>query len=281
MEVESVRIRVGNLELHCRLWGAASTPSLLLVHGAGMHARWWDPLVSVLAARYRLIVPDLRGHGESDWAEPPAYMIEDFAGDLAALLDHLDVRRAAIFGHSMGGRVAAWMAANMSERAWACGLLETRLSALSQDRIDAWRGTRAGKGARQGFATRAEALAKFRITPDEPGIAQAIREHLAEHAVEDERGEWFLRFDRGVLQLDGSRIADFFPLLRRITCPTLIVRGQSSTVLGESGCAAMVQTLPRGELALLPGGHHCVLAHPDAAGAVLVEFLSRAIPPAT
>jgi pimeloyl-ACP methyl ester carboxylesterase len=276
VEPQSLRTSIGRLNVHSLLWGAPAAPAVLLIHGAGMHARWWDAVAPVLAREYRLIVPDLRGHGETDWAEPPSYMIEDFAADLTALLDHLGVGRVAILGHSMGGRVAAWMAAHMGERPWACGLVETRMSALSQERIDDWRGTRAGQGPRQGFATKAEALAKFRITPTEPNVAQAIRDHLAEHAVVLSRGEWFLRFDRGVLQLDGTRIADFFPLLARISCPTLVVRGQSSTVLGEAGCEAMVRIVPRGEQALLPGGHHCVLGDPAQAAKVLDDFLARA-----
>jgi pimeloyl-ACP methyl ester carboxylesterase len=261
------------------LWGPPTAPPVLLIHGAGMHARWWDPIVPTLAARHRVIAPDLRGHGDTGWVEPASYLIEDFAGDLTRLLAALGSDRVALLGHSMGGRVAAWMAAEMGGRAWACGLLETRMSALSQERIDNWRGVQAGKGVRRGFATKAEALATFRITPEEPDVAPAIRAHLAEHAVaQQEDGRWVVCFDRRVLHLDGSRVADFFPLLRRITCPTLVVRGRSSTVLGEAGCEAMITTLARGEMALLPGGHHCVIAHPGLAGPLLEEFLTRSRP---
>jgi pimeloyl-ACP methyl ester carboxylesterase len=228
------------------------------------------------AARYRVIVPDLRGHGETDWAEPPSYLIENFAADLDALLGVLGIERVATLGHSMGGRIAAWMAAEMGHRAWACGLLETRMSALSQERVDSWRGARIGQGQRRGYATKAEALASFRITPDEPGVAVPLRIHLAEHAVvQQDNGAWVLRFI-AALNIEGSRVADFFPLLARITCPTLVLRGESSTVLGEAVCAATVATLRRGEAARLPGGHHCVLAQPTAASAILTDFLARA-----
>lgn len=277
VEPESFWLQVGGRQMHSLLWGAASAPAVLLLHGAGMHAHYWDPLVPALAGRYRLVVPDLRGHGRSDWAEPPSYLIEDFGHDLQALLDSLRIDRVAILGHSMGGRVAVWLAAEMGARAWACGVLETRMSALSQERVDSWRGARVGQGKRRGYASEGEARAAFRITPDEPGVAAAIRADLAEQAVVQQAdGQWVLRFDRGVLNIEGSRVADFFPLLRRITCPTLVLRGASSTVLGEAGFDATINTLTRGEPAMLPGGHHCVLVDPDVAAAMLRDFLDRA-----
>lgn len=277
MQPESRQLGIGRLNLRYLLWGDAAAPVVLLAHGAGMHAHYWDALAPALATHYRLIVPDLRGHGESDWADPPAYLIEDFSADLDALLVHLRVVRAAVVGHSMGGRIAAWMAAAMGTAAWACALLETRLSALSPERIDAWRGVRAGQGKRRGYATKAEALAAFRVTPDEPGIPPDVRAQLAEHAVVQQvNGEWLLRFDRGVLNIEGSRIADFFPLLQRIQCPTLVVRGTASTVVGEAGHSATVATLAHGHAALLAGGHHCLLADPVNASTILVDFLDRA-----
>lgn len=277
MEPESGQVRIGPLHLRYVSWGNDGSPAVLLLHGAGMHANYWDALVPALASRYRLIAPDLRGHGKSDWADPPAYLIEDFNADLNALLAHLRVERAAVVGHSMGGRIAAWMAAEMGTGAWACGLLETRLSALSPERIDAWRGVRAGQGKRRGYATEAEALAAFRITPDEPDVSAVMRAQLAEHAVvQQANGEWLLRFDRGVLNIEGSRIADFFPLLQRITCPTLVVRGTASTVVGEAVHNATVATLAHGQGALLAGGHHCLLADPVRASTILLDFLDGA-----
>lgn len=270
MEPRSLRLG----RQHCLVWGRDSASPVLLIHGAGMFARWWEPLAPYLA-HSRLIAPDLRGHGESAWAVPPAYAIEDFAADLLELCDAVEPRPMALAGHSMGGRVAAWLAAHRPERFTRLALLDTRLTGLDQERIDRWRGAGgSGRGPRRGYATRDGAEASFRITPDEPDVDPELRARLAHHAVHEcAPGQWSLRFDRAALALEGSRIADLSPLLARIRCPTLIVRGEASGVLGAAGCEALAAALADARVAVVPGGHHFALAHPRRTGELLRAFL--------
>lgn len=272
---QSVHVQVDGVRLRCLLWGAAADPPVVLIHGAGMMAHAWAPIVAGLLPGWRLLAPDLRGHGDSDWVTPPHYVIEDFANDVLGLLDALAVGRVALVGHSMGGRVAAWIAAHHPRRVRGLVLADTRLTALSQERVQVWRGVRAGRGARRAHATRAAALASFRITPDEPAVPAHVRDHLAHHAVRERApGEWVLRFDRAVLQLEGSRIADLTGLLKDISCPTLLMRGESSSVLEATKCAAMAAALTDGRVQVFPGGHHFLLAHPDRVAVALREFLA-------
>lgn len=271
---ESVSVQVGSIRMRCLRWGDPTDPPVLLIHGAGMLAHAWTPLVPGLLPGWHLLAPDLRGHGSSDWVTPPRYVIEDFANDVLGLLDTLAVDKVALVGHSMGGRVAAWLAAHHAQRVRGLVLMDTRLTALSQERVQVWRGVRAGHGARRGHTTRAAAMASFRITPDEPGIAAPVWEHLAQHAVgERAPGDWALRFDRAVLQVEGSRIADLTGLLDDIGCPTLIMRGESSGVLEPAKCAAMAAALADCRVQVFPGGHHFVLAHPGRVAAALHQFL--------
>jgi pimeloyl-ACP methyl ester carboxylesterase len=223
---------------------------------------------------WRLLAPDLRGHGASDWVTPPRYVIEDFAGDLIGLLDVLAPQPIVLVGHSMGGRIAAWLAAHHPRRVRGLVLMDTRLTALSQERVQVWRGVRTGRGARRGHATHAAAMASFRMTPAEPRIPAAIWKYLAQHAVTERApGEWALRFDRAVLQLEGSRIADLTGLLPSIRCPTLIMRGADSTVLEATKCAAMAAALTTCRVEIVPGGHHFPLAHAKRVAAALRAFL--------
>ena len=60
-------VRSADVSLHCLVWGDDGAPTVLLVHGNGGHAHWWDVLVPFFVPGYRLVAPDLRGHGESDW----------------------------------------------------------------------------------------------------------------------------------------------------------------------------------------------------------------------
>src|SRR5574342_386370 len=82
----------------------AGTP-LLLIHGLMVSGEMYQPVLPALATHYRVIVPDLRGHGHSG-ALPGPYSVEQLARDLAQLLDDLQVDAADILGYSQGGAVA-------------------------------------------------------------------------------------------------------------------------------------------------------------------------------
>ena len=262
------------MTLRCLLWGNPSDPPVLFIHGAGMLAHVWSLIAPGLLPGWRLLAPDLRGHGASDWVTPPRYVIEDFVGDLLGLLDLLAPQPIVLVGHSMGGRIAAWLAAQHPQRVRGLVLVDTRLTALSQERVQLWRGVRTGRGTRRGHATRTAAMASFRITPEEPGIPAPVWEHLAHHAVAERTpGDWALRFDRAVLQIEGSRIADLTGLLPSIRCRTLIMRGADSDVLEATKGAAMAAALSDCRVQVFPGGHHFVLAHPERVAAALREFL--------
>jgi pimeloyl-ACP methyl ester carboxylesterase len=274
MQGESYAFAVDGRRLHAVRWGDAGAPLLLAIHGAGAHARWWD----ALAPHWRpwhVIAPDLRGHGESDPAE--RYLIEDFASDLLPLLDTLaGGRRAALVGHSMGGRVAVWIAVHHPQRVESVALLDTRLGPVPRERAERWRGTRAADAPARTYPSRAAAEAAFRLTPREPGIAPALHAALAAHAVRQlDDGTWALRFDRRALQLEGSRIADLLPLVARIRCPTLYLRGSDSTVIGEAQQAAVAAALPHATVDVVPGGHHFPLADPDGVAARVAAFLAQ------
>src|SRR6202011_2132902 len=78
---------------------------LVLVHGGGCDASYWGPQVSHFASRFRVITPDLRGHGRSP-APPGEYSMNCFAEDLAQLCDELALHDVVVLGHSLGGVVA-------------------------------------------------------------------------------------------------------------------------------------------------------------------------------
>src|SRR5262245_7396144 len=94
------------LKLNYVDWGNEDAPTLLLVHGGRDHARSWDWVAEDLARDFHVIAPDLRGHGDSQWAVGSSYSLIDYVLDVAQLLKQVDRFPVAIIGHSLGGSVS-------------------------------------------------------------------------------------------------------------------------------------------------------------------------------
>jgi pimeloyl-ACP methyl ester carboxylesterase len=271
---EAAVVRAGGLDLHCLVWGRTGDPTAVCVHGNGGHAHWWDALVPALVPGWRLVVPDLRGHGESVWPETPAYAMEDFASDLGAILDALAPGPVALAGHSMGGRVAAWVAATAPERVRGLVLADTRLGAVEPELAARWRGRVAGRRTGRTYASYAEATAAFRFIPDEEAVSHDVLADLAHHAVvERPPGAWSFRFDRAALSVYGDGAGDLLAVLGRVRCPTAVFAGEASWVMDAAHRAAIAETLPAATIRVFPGGHHFLAGGGAAVGAALRRFL--------
>jgi pimeloyl-ACP methyl ester carboxylesterase len=96
-----------------------SGPPLLLVHGLMVTGEMFEPVIEHFSKRYRVIVPDLRGHGRSRGLPPP-YTAAQLASDLSRLLDHLGIYSTAVLGYSQGGAIAQQLVLDYSKR---CGRL--------------------------------------------------------------------------------------------------------------------------------------------------------------
>ncbi len=94
------------LRLHYVQWGDPAGPPVLLIHGGRDHARNWDAVAEALAGRFAVYAVDLRGHGDSEWAQGSQYSVPEFVADIAAFADHLDLDPLPMVGHSLGGGIA-------------------------------------------------------------------------------------------------------------------------------------------------------------------------------
>jgi pimeloyl-ACP methyl ester carboxylesterase len=269
----------GEPRLHCLLWGGEHDPTVLLVHGNGGHAHWWDALVPFFVPRFRLVVPDLRGHGESEWPRAPAYAIADFAADLLATADRLAPGRLAIIAHSMGARAAAWFAAHHPERVRGLALLDTTLTGVDPETAQRWRGRVVGQRDGRAYGSYDDAIAAFRFVPPEDGVGQPIRANLAHHAVcERAPNHWTFRFDRAVLSLEGDRAGDISALVAAVACPIWVGRGSGSPVIVRREFDRLRAQHPDVEVHDFAGAHHFFVSHPHDAGNALRQFLDR-LPP--
>jgi pimeloyl-ACP methyl ester carboxylesterase len=104
------------LKLHYAVWGDGGKPPLMLIHGGRDHCRSWDRVALALGDRYATYAPDLRGHGDSDWALGSMYSLPEFVLDVATLAATLSDDAMTIIGHSLGGAIALQYAGTFRER---------------------------------------------------------------------------------------------------------------------------------------------------------------------
>ena len=106
---------------------------LVLVHGFPLDSSTWNEITPLLEDKFDIILPDLRGFGQSTTVEA-TYTISDIADDIAGLLDHLGIEKTAMAGHSMGGYVALAFAKKYPDRVIGLGLISSQAAGDPPDR---------------------------------------------------------------------------------------------------------------------------------------------------
>src|SRR6185503_12386316 len=112
------------LRLHYADWGNADAPLMLLVHGGRDHCRSWDLIARSLQPHFHVLAPDLRGHGDSDWAKGGSYALTEYVYDLSRLVRSKAAQQVTIVGHSMGGMVGLIYAGTFPEQVSALVVLD-------------------------------------------------------------------------------------------------------------------------------------------------------------
>ncbi|MGQ0611530.1 MAG: alpha/beta fold hydrolase [Paracoccaceae bacterium] len=250
------------------LSGPAGAPVVVLVHGLGLNRAVWQWMVPALNQRFRVLRYDLLGHGESP---PPAGQptLRDLSGQLAALLDHLHIARAAVVGFSLGGMVARRFAQDHPGRVRALGLLHTahRRSASAQAAIQ----LRVAQAEAQGpAATVEQALERW--------YTDACRRTRAD--LMDLTRAWVLANDPGVYPRLYRILADGVDELVApnppISCPALVLTADEDHGNGLEMSAAIAAEIPGARLVILKGLRHMALAEdPGAVNRPVAEFLAE------
>ena len=258
----------GAPRLHYAEWGAQHRHTVLLLHGANQHARYWDPLVTLLDD-YHVVALDARGHGRSEWAA--SYTAEDYVSDLARSVDALlDARggNLALVGHSTGALVSMIYAARHHGRLWAAAFvdIDPRPPDSQRERLRT-----AGARPPRRFASLAEVRAS--LERQTPGLSPELLDMLATEGFSEDHGHYVQRMDPRTLaefpQFD-NRAA-----LPSIMVPALVVRGAQSSVSSAAAARDAAAALPRGRLAVVDGEHQLHVQQPATLVSVLAPFLAE------
>ena len=215
---------------------------LVLIHGFPLDHHLWDEVVPLLEDRFDLIVPDLRGFGESSTVDS-FYTMEDYASDLAGLLDYLGIQKAAIAGHSMGGYVALAFASLFPERLRGLGLVSSQVLDDSEERKQG-RYKSAAEVAEHGIGSVVETMTS-KFTTDERLQA------FARESMEKQQPAAYI----GALKAMAERI-DSTSLLSSFYFPIVLIHGDADSLIPIDRAREVKAALPRAHLVEISGAGH-------------------------
>ncbi|HWX65071.1 MAG TPA: alpha/beta hydrolase [Rhodanobacter sp.] len=268
------RIVLPHLALSAQVWGDASLPPLLALHGWLDNAGSFALLAPLLARRFRVIALDLPGHGHADHLAPGAsYHYLDYVRVVLAAADALPLDRYTLLGHSLGAGIAALAAAAMPERIERLLLIEG-LGPLGDD------GSHTLQRFRDALTPRGDNRKPLRVFRDieqavdarsmVSGLPTELARPIVERGLIEIEDGWRWRSDPRLTRPSPVRLAEsqIHALLRGIEAPTALLLAQPATsylpsapMQARAACVADITTT------CMAGGHHLQLEHPQAVAA--------------
>ena len=238
---------------------------LLFIHGFPLNRRAWSKQVEAFKSRYRVIVPDLRGFGESGSSKGPVSM-DRFAEDIWALAQHLGLGPTIVAGHSMGGYIALAIARTYPAMLRGLALVGTKAGRDSTEAAKA-RHFAAEQVQREGASVVLDVMAPKMLSASntENRKAASVRACMAPANSEGIIGA-----------LLGMAVRpDAHDMLDKIRVPTLVIAGTDDSVIPPSESEALVKAIPDAQLRLISGaGHLVALDQGEAFNNAMKEWLA-------
>jgi 3-oxoadipate enol-lactonase len=262
--IASYRLRSDDAEI--AHWILGNGPPVVLLHPFPASHEFWMPVAEELSSRYRLILPDVRGHGESEIGDGPATMAKH-AADLRRVMEDAQVGRAPIIGVSIGGYILFEFWRRHRDRVAALGLFNTKAPA---DNVE----------ARAGRLQAANDVAERGTEP----FLQSMVPRLLGKTTRDTRPDLVDGALRMMRQMSPEDIAqvqrgmaerpDSIDTLKTINVPTLLVTGDEDILTGINEAELMRRHISGSQLRVIAkAGHYSPWEQPAEATKLLRQFL--------
>lgn len=241
---------------------------ILFVHGFPLSRAIWQPQIEVLSKNFRVIAPDLRGHGESE-APAGVYIMNTFADDLNALLEERQCGPVVLTGHSMGGYISFVFYRRYPQKVRGLVLFCTRAGADSEE----------GKAGRENLARRAEREGAAAVAEQMlPKILAASTTASRPDLVAQVRQIMLATSSNGLAgSLRGMAARpDSVDVLPKIAVPTLVIAGAGDLIIPSHEAETMAQAIPNAPLHFISNaGHLASLENPAEVNDRLRDFLGK------
>jgi 3-oxoadipate enol-lactonase len=234
---------------------------LLLVAGRAVDHNIWNLIRSALAKRYQVIVYDQRGTGQSDKPEQPPYSTPGFARDAVAILDHLSLPRAHVYGASMGGAIAQWLGIEHGDRlgalVMACSSPGNAHGVRRSEEIRALINQSDSSKIMDEFFAHKRAFPRFFLS-----MRESTKHPMPAYAKQ--------------LHARASEEHDSWERLPEIKTPTLVVHGSDERIVPIENAHLLAERIPGAEVHIVRGGRHMFfIEFRSEVNRVVKEFLAR------
>ncbi len=261
-------VKNGDAQISYRATGEG--PPVLLLHPFPANHELWLPVAEALASRYRFILPDLRGHGDSEVGDGPATM-EKHAADIARVMDDADVGRAPLIGVSIGGYALFEFWRRYRGRAAALGLMNTKAGADSPEarsgRLQAANDV-LERGTETFFQSMIPRLLGKTTRETRPDLVDGALRMLRKMSPED-----VAQVQRGMAERPDS-----IDTLKTVNVRTLIITGDEDILTGVNEAEVMHQQISGSQLRVIPkAGHYSPWEQPEEVTKLLRQFLDSSL----
>jgi pimeloyl-ACP methyl ester carboxylesterase len=246
-------------------WGSRGSPAMVLLHGLTSHAHSWDVFADALQERYHIFALDQRGHGDSQWPDPPAFATDHYVDDLRALSGLWGIDSFVLIGLSMGAHNSLAFAARYPE-------MVEKLVPVDIGPAFRRQANQPIEPPQREFASLDEMFARAREQNPRP-TDDMLRYRVEHNARRLPDGRWTFKYSPAAPR--HWQPADLWETITTIRCPTLVVRGSESNVLSQEVAEREAAAIPGARLAVIEGsGHPVPLDRPAEFERVVREFLA-------
>ena len=251
-------VTANGLNLHYLDWGTVGQPMMVLLHGLRGHAHSWDDFSAAMCQDYHVLALDQRGRGDSDWAKDGQYNTDAYVADFSGFCEALKLDSFILVGHSMGGRNSMVFTANNLDKVEKLVVVD-----MGPD-ID----PRGSERIRQELVSvpeefdSLEAVTEY-MSKQNRFASDSVMRRRIQYAIQQlPSGKIGWRYDKEIRESrrrgDVVKSADLWPVIAKISCPTLVVRGAETDILPKDTADKMIETMPNAKLVEVQRAAHMV-----------------------
>jgi pimeloyl-ACP methyl ester carboxylesterase len=254
----SCNIVLRQMRFHFLEWGQPDAPVVVLLHGGHQSAHSWDLVSLHLAARYRVLALDQRGHGDSEWARDVTYSNHEMSLDAEAFIQAMGLQRPVVIGHSMGGRNTMLLLRRNAAVARAAVIVDVGPE-LSEKGRAAIAGFVQGNQEFDDLEHFVRNVRQYDPYRSREHIERTVKYNMLERA----DGKYVSKCDSnprrlGIVRASGPLENISLADAAGFDLPVLLVRGANSNILAADAAERFAAALPRGTLVTVPDCGHNV-----------------------